>query len=140
MPRIRIRLLKSLRVWPIDLIKLGVKTIGRSSKETNLKLLEQRRGLRKEFVAAITISEVDSERQIPASTQNLSMQGCFVATANPFSKGTKLWITIVYAGVKLTTFGKVVYTNEKGMGVTFTKMQPRHADALERLMSILLVD
>ena len=105
-----------------------------------MKLQEQRRDLRKEFVAAITITEVASKRQIQASTQNLSMRGCFVATPNPFSSGTQLWITIVYAGVKLSTFGKVAYTNGKGMGVTFTKMQPRHEVALERFMSFLQVD
>jgi len=50
------------------------------------------RALRKPFVAAIVITDVDSERQLSTRTSDLILDGCFVVTTTPLNPGVKVQI------------------------------------------------
>ena len=89
-----------------------------------MKSTKRPRALRKPFVAAIVIIDVLSERQISARTSNLSVHGCFVPTPSPLNPVTKVQITIVHAGAKVTASGRVASHREDGMGIAFNKLNP----------------
>jgi hypothetical protein len=98
------------------------------------------RALRKPFVAAIVITDVDSERQLSTRTRDLSLDGCFVITTTPLNPGVKVQITIVHAGAKVAAFGRVVSTRADGMGIAFTKIEQRDQAVLGRWISDLLAN
>jgi hypothetical protein len=53
------------------------------------------------------------------------MSGCFVETTNPFIGGTKVRLRISHDGVVFATGGTVAYSlSGKGMGITFTSIEP----------------
>lgn len=97
-----------------------------------MKSAQRPRELRKPFVAAIVVTEIVSERQTSAHTSNLSVHGCFVPTATPLNLGAKVRITIVYAGAKVVTSGRVVSTRTDGMGIAFSNIEQRDLAILER--------
>lgn len=53
------------------------------------------------------------------------MSGCFVETTNPFVAGTKVGLRISHEGVVFVAQGTVAYSlSGKGMGITFTSIEP----------------
>jgi hypothetical protein len=65
------------------------------------------------------------------------VNGCFLSTPTPFDKGTMLQIVIVYAGAKVVALGRVAYARSEGMGIAFTKIEPRYRAVLDQWMSDL---
>jgi hypothetical protein len=102
-----------------------------------VKPADHYRALRMPFAAAISITDVDSERQVSGRTSDLSVRGCFMATPTSFGPGVKIRITIVHAGAKVVAFGRVVYAHAEGMGVAFTKIEASDQEVLEGWISDL---
>lgn len=99
---------------------------------------ERPRARRYPLVAYIEIGDVDSEAKIRTQTTDLSLFGCHVKTRNLLPKGTIVRITIIHAGTAFTALGKVAFAGQGvGMGVVFTRIEPRHQSVLETWISQL---
>jgi polysaccharide deacetylase 2 family uncharacterized protein YibQ len=107
--------------------------------ESKVKPVRHPRALRKPAVIAIVITDMASERQMPARTSDLGVRGCFAVTPTFLNAGAKVRITIVHAGAKVEVFGHVVYARAEGMGIAFTKVEPDDQAVLDRWLSDLRV-
>jgi hypothetical protein len=102
-----------------------------------LKLAKPPRALRRAFAAIIVITDVVSEQRKMTRTCDLGLNGCFVPTPTPFNKGAKVHIAIVYAGAKVEALARVAHASAEGMGIAFTKIEPRCRTVLDQWMSDL---
>jgi hypothetical protein len=102
-----------------------------------LKFAKRPRALRKAFAAAIVITDVVSEQRKMTRTCDLGLNGCFVPTLTPFKKEAEVRISIVYASAKVEAFGRVAFARPDGMGIAFTKIEPRSREVLNQWMSDL---
>lgn len=88
-------------------------------------------------MAAITFTDVASDRQLLARTSDLSVLGCFVLTSTAANAGTKLWISLAHAGVRIAALGKVIHVGNKGMGITFIKIESHDQSFLDQWINHL---
>ena len=63
------------------------------------------------------MTDLESEKQIVTVVRNLSLFGCFVATATPLVTGTKVRLRITYQGV---TFAAFLFSAEQTKRYTAT--------------------
>jgi PilZ domain-containing protein len=99
---------------------------------------ERHRAQRFPFVAGIQVTDVVTEKQLAAHTEDLSVFGCFVETAAPFPAGTKVRLRISHAGVNFMAQGKVAYArNDGGMGIAFTSIEPSSLPILDAWLASL---
>ena len=76
------------------------------------------------FVAGVQVTALDSDAQVAAHTEDLSVFGCFVETTTPFAVGTKVSIRISHSGSVFIAQGRVAYSRESaGMGIAFTSVE-----------------
>jgi hypothetical protein len=92
----------------------------------------ERRTPRYAFAAPVEIIDRGNARVLVASTGNLSCYGCFVETAAPFVRGTRIKVTITYNGSLFMAYGRVAYATAEGMGIVFSGVEPDDAATLER--------
>ena len=76
--------------------------------------------------------DLESEKPIATSARNLSLFGCFVATANPFPTGTKVRLRITHRGATFAALGWVAHTlASEGMGIAFGGIEARDRAILD---------
>ena len=98
--------------------------------------VERRRSTRIPFAASAEI--IDEEENTRSATQvsDLSLNGCFVQLANPFPEGTSVTIEIYRDEDFVETPARVAYfLAKRGMGLTFTDMEPQFASILKRWLA-----
>ena len=96
---------------------------------------ERRRVPRIPFKATSVVTEAGSSQIVVAQTTELSRFGCFVQTAKPYPKGTRVHIEVAEAGTKFVASGAVAYVTGEGMGVVFSLVEPDHQAILENWLS-----
>lgn len=99
--------------------------------------VEQHRATRHPFAARVEVVDVESEKQVTAITGDLSVFGCFIETATPFPRGTKVRIRINHRGATLAALGYISYSRPTGMGVRFSTIEPAHQQTLENWLGEL---
>jgi hypothetical protein len=93
---------------------------------------QKHRSPRFHFVAGIQVTDLVTEKQLAAHTEDLSLFGCFVETPAPFPAGTKVRLRISHAGANLMAQGTVAYSrNNGGMGIAFTSIEPSSLPILD---------
>jgi hypothetical protein len=102
-----------------------------------VKSVQRHRELRNPAVIPIVITDIASERQMPARTSDLGVHGCFAVARTFLNPGAKVRISIVHAGMKIEIFGHVVYVRAEGLGIAFTKIEPAYQAVLDRWISDL---
>jgi hypothetical protein len=96
------------------------------------------RAKREPFLANVIMAEVETEKQSPGLIRNLSLLGCYVETATPFSSGVNLRLIIFHNGEKVRALGKVAHAAaNKVMGIAFTSVLPGDEAVLEEWMDKL---
>jgi hypothetical protein len=99
---------------------------------------ERHRTLRFPFVAGAIVSDVLTEKQVAAHTEDLSAYGCFIETMTPFAVETKVRVQISRGGQQLTAQGKVVYSRPRaGMGIAFVSFEQGSLAILEKWLEDL---
>jgi hypothetical protein len=96
---------------------------------------DHRRVSRIPFKATSVVTETDSSRMVVAETSELSRYGCFIQTAKPYTKGTRVHIEVAEAGTTFVASGTVAYLTDDGMGVVFSVMEPDHEAILAKWLS-----
>jgi hypothetical protein len=104
---------------------------------TSLMTVGQHRATRHPFAARAEVVDVESEKQVMAHTGDLSAFGCFIETASPFPRGTKVRIRINHHGATFVASGVVSYSRSNGMGVRFGAIEPAHQQTLENWLAQL---
>jgi hypothetical protein len=80
----------------------------------------------------VEVTNLELGIQIKERTKDLSLYGCGLSTATPFSAGTKVMLKVIYAGQEIVVFGKVIYGRpDIGMGIVFTMIEPHDRELLE---------
>lgn len=96
---------------------------------------ERRRVPRVPFKATSVVTETDSSRMVVAQTTELSRFGCFIQTAKPYPRGTKVHVEIAEAGTTFIASGAVAYVTDEGMGVVFSMVEPDNYEILAKWLS-----
>ena len=93
---------------------------------------ERRRAPRHLLGGTAEVTDVESEKEIVTVARNLSLFGCFVATATPFATGTKVRLRITHRGATFAAFGWVAYADAaEGMGIAFGEIEARDRAILD---------
>lgn len=88
---------------------------------------------RHSFAATAEIRDLGSRNEQVAITRDLSAGGCFVKTAAPLPKGTRIRVRIEHAGNEFTAVGRVTdNVSAIGMGVEFVEVEPKDRAILEK--------
>jgi CDGSH-type Zn-finger protein len=91
-----------------------------------------RRAPRYPFAVDVELTDLQSGIQIKERAKDLSLCGCGVSTATPFSAGTKVVLKVAYRERQIVAFGKVIYGRQDiGMGIAFTSIEPVDQKLLE---------
>jgi hypothetical protein len=91
-----------------------------------------RRAPRYPLAVDVELTDLQSGIEIKERTRDLSLSGCGVNTATPFSAGTKVVLKVAYRGKQIVAFGKVIYGRlDIGMGIAFTTIAPEDQKLLE---------
>ena len=98
--------------------------------------LERRRTPRIPFVATAEIIDEAENTRSTSQLSDLSLYGCFVQLPNPFPEGTLVTIEIYKDEDFVETPATVAYRMPKrGMGLSFTGMEPQFASVLKKWLS-----
>jgi hypothetical protein len=83
------------------------------------------------FVAEAEVTWAQNNSRIVTRISELSAQGCYVDTVNPFPMDTELHFRIRYGCSTCELSGKVIYMHSGfGMGVLFGEIAPIHRATL----------
>jgi hypothetical protein len=78
------------------------------------------------------VTDLGSEEQIVTLARNLSLFGCFVATATPFVTGTKVRLRITHRGATFAALGWVAHPSaSEGMGIAFGAIEAKDRALLD---------
>jgi hypothetical protein len=94
---------------------------------------ERRRMKRHAFSATTEVADIATGAQLSTRAADLSLQGCYLDSLNPFAVGSKIRIRIVWGGAELTC-AAVVRDSQPGMGmgVAFTDMDDARKALIQR--------
>jgi hypothetical protein len=99
------------------------------------RVAERRRVPRVPFKATSVVAETGSSQVVVAQTTELSRFGCFVQTAKPYPKGTRVHLEISDGGEVFTAAAVVAYLTPEGMGVVFGMVEPDKYEILSKWLS-----
>ena len=98
--------------------------------------VERRRSTRIPFAANAEIIDEAENTRSTSQVSDLSLHGCFVQLPNPFPEGTPVTIEIYQDEDFVETSATVAYFMPKrGMGLTFTGMEPQFTSILKKWLS-----
>ncbi|MGC2421036.1 MAG: PilZ domain-containing protein [Candidatus Acidiferrales bacterium] len=98
---------------------------------TGIWLSDKRREPRHSFTATVELLDTSVQVRIRAKTGNLSMNGCYVNTVNPFPVGSRVKVTITHGEASFTALGTVAHGElNMGMGISFIKVEPNQKEIL----------
>jgi len=99
-------------------------------------LVKQPRARRYQFVAPVEITDVQTSDQLKEETSDLSLFGCYVNTRTMWAAGTKVRIRITYKGQTFAALAMVANVRqESGMGIEFSKIEPKEQAVLDRWLA-----
>lgn len=100
---------------------------------------DKRREPRHFFIATVELLEADVQARIRARTGDLSLNGCYVDSLNPFPAGSKVRVSINYHEETFTALGKVAHAEPNiGMGISFTGVEPNQKVILLKWITSLV--
>jgi len=84
------------------------------------------------FIATVVVTEPSSGTRLPAKTSELSINGCYIDTLNPFPEATLVRLRIIKDDGVFETPGRVLYCHPGfGMGIVFIDSTPDQRALLE---------
>jgi hypothetical protein len=83
------------------------------------------------FSPGVEAVDIQADTRILGRLSDISRNGCYVDTINPFAKDAAVTLTITRDNQSFKTQAKVVYsTNGMGMGLLFTTAEPEQLHVL----------
>ncbi len=88
-------------------------------------LVEKRSCPRFAFSTAVEALDLEADTRIMGRLSDISRNGCYVDTINPFAKDAVVTLTVTRGNQSFKTQAKVVYSKTgMGMGLLFTTAEP----------------
>ena len=85
-------------------------------------LTDRRASPRFPVVLAAEVTEIATGMRLSARTSDLSRNGCYIDTLNPFSVGSAVLVRLSQSNGVFEGQGQVVYVSPRlGMGIAFSK-------------------
>jgi hypothetical protein len=95
-----------------------------------------RRSDRYSLGATTKVKELGPGKEQVLITRDLSAGGCFINTAVPLAKGSRIRVRIMHSGTEFTAIGRVTdNVSAEGMGVEFIETEPRDRAILEKWLA-----
>lgn len=113
-------------------------TVEPENDEILAKWLSRIPGLSERYSAATTaeVQELASRNEQVVITRDLSAGGCFVETALPSSKGSRMRLRITHRGQDFTAVARVTENvRPDGMGLEFVEIEPGDRAILEKWLA-----
>jgi hypothetical protein len=105
----------------------------RAPDSTAPQVPERRRSVRSSFTAAVAAVEPVSQTEIDSHTTDVSADGCYVDTMNPFPAQTDINLRLTKNGKSFHAKARVIYCQTgMGMGLLFTEIAPAQRPIIER--------
>lgn len=102
---------------------------------------DKRREPRHFFIATVELLEAEVQARMQARTGDLSMNGCYVDTLNPFPAGSKVRVSIKYHEESFAAVGKVAHAEPNiGMGIAFTAVEANQKELLLKWITSLATE
>jgi len=98
---------------------------------------ERRTHPRYGFNADAEVIEDVSGARIEARITDISQRGCYVETARSSPLGTAIKVQITTSGESFVAPGRIVYSSDKGMGLTFGDIEEKQLERLEAWLGSL---
>ena len=104
-------------------------TLGR--RHDRLERINRRSFPRYQVSSAVEAADIGGDRRITGRLSDISRNGCYVDTINPFEVGAALALTIIRDKQSIKTRGRVAYSKTgMGMGLSFTTIEPEQTALL----------
>jgi PilZ domain len=88
---------------------------------------------RHSFAATAQVKELGSWEEKVLITRDLSAGGCFVKTAVPLPKGSRIRVRVEHSRAEFTAIGRVTdNVTAEGMGIEFVEMEPSDRAILKK--------
>lgn len=98
--------------------------------------LNRRKSSRHRFHCPVRIREHGLDAVLTAAVSDISLDGCYVETLQPFPMGARLELTMVYAESEIRVRGNVCSVHARtGMGVSFTEIDEASRKRLEDVVT-----
>jgi|HubBroStandDraft_6_1064221.scaffolds.fasta_scaffold37947_2 hypothetical protein len=89
------------------------------------EIVEKRSCTRFPFSSAVEALDLEADIRIMGRLSDISRNGCYMDTINPFAKEAAVTLTVTRDGQTFRTQAKVVYSKSgMGMGLLFTTAEP----------------
>lgn len=93
---------------------------------------ERRDARRQSFICPAELIEISGSARIAARTADLSLNGCYIDTLNPFPVGTRVRLQLTKSDLRVEFFARVTSCHmASGMGLIFEQITPQQKAALE---------
>ncbi|MGC1482476.1 MAG: PilZ domain-containing protein [Candidatus Acidiferrum sp.] len=100
--------------------------------------VEKRSCPRFPFSPAVEVIDIQSDTRLKARLTDISRNGCYVDTINPFAMGSAVTLMVTRENLSFKTQAKVVYSNlGMGMGLLFTTAEPDQLQVLGKWLGEL---
>ena len=127
---------RRFRFFPDDAAACALGFIHPFPRKGSPMSVERRRSTRIPFAASAEIIDEAENTRSASQVSDLSLHGCFVQLPNPFPEGTAVTIEIYKDEDFVETPATVVYfLAKRGMGLTFTDMEPQFASILKKWLA-----
>src|SRR5580704_18297139 len=107
------------------------KTVHGQPPPASCEEIEKRSCPRFPFSPAVEALDLQADTRIMGRLSDISRNGCYVDTINPFAKNATVTLTITKDRHSFKTLSKVVYSKDgMGMGLSFTTAEPEQLRVL----------
>ena len=88
------------------------------------------------FGATAEVKEAGSWNERVLITRDLSAGGCFIRTALPLPKGSRIRVRLEHAGAEFTAVARVTdNVTPEGMGIEFVEIEPKERAILRKWLA-----
>ncbi len=96
----------------------------------------RRKNSRHRLNCPVRMRERGVEAALSAVVSDISLDGCYVETLQPFPMGTQLELTLTPSQGKISVCGSVCSVHLRtGMGISFSEMDDENRERLTRLVA-----
>ena len=98
---------------------------------------ERRDAQRQAFICPAELIETSGSARIAARTADLSLNGCYIDTLNPFPVGTRVRLLLTKSDRRIEFQARVTSSHMgSGMGLIFEQLTPEQKGALESWLHV----
>lgn len=96
---------------------------------------ERRKAKRQDFVASVSLANVNDAKPVSGEVQNLSFSGCYISTPQTLAVWNEVRLEVAHQGQTLSAVGMVSHSDGKGMGILFLRIPPQQEALLREWLA-----